>query len=109
MGGRRIATAFPSRSGTRFTQARAASRQRRLARGVYDDPKEYSQLSPLSPLPDAMARAVAGSDRMRPQPAGVYAANSLGLVSAAEGRRRSMPVTPESSCREVGEYLLQGR
>jgi len=53
---------------------------RRLARGVYDYPKEHPQLGPLSPSPEAVARAIAGRDRVRLQPAGAYAANALGLT-----------------------------
>ena len=52
---------------------------RRLARGVYDFPKEHPVLGPLSPSADAVARALAGRDRTRLQPAGAYAANALGL------------------------------
>jgi hypothetical protein len=53
---------------------------RRLTRGVYDFPQEHPQLGPLSPPPDAVARAIAGRDRVRLQPAGAYAANALGLT-----------------------------
>jgi len=52
---------------------------RRLARGVYDFPKEHPVLGPLSPFADAVAKALAGRDRTRLQPAGAYAANLLGL------------------------------
>lgn len=52
---------------------------RRLARGVYDFPKEHPVLGPLSPSAEAVARALAGRDRTRLQPAGAYAANALGL------------------------------
>ncbi len=52
---------------------------RRLARGVYDFPKEHPVLGPLSPSAEAVARALAGRDRTRLQPAGAYAANTLGL------------------------------
>jgi len=52
---------------------------RRLARGVYDFPKEHPVLGPLSPSADAVAKALAGRDRTRLQPAGAYAANVLGL------------------------------
>jgi hypothetical protein len=58
---------------------------RRLARGVYDYPKEHPVLGPLSPSADAVARALAGRDRTRLQPAGAYAANALGL--SEQGRR----------------------
>lgn len=52
---------------------------RRLARGVYDFPKEHPVLGPLQPSAEAVARALAGRDRTRLQPAGAYAANALGL------------------------------
>jgi hypothetical protein len=52
---------------------------RRLARGVYDFPKEHPVLGLLAPSADAVARALAGRDRTRLQPAGAYAANILGL------------------------------
>ena len=53
---------------------------RRLARGVYDYPKQHPKLGTLSPSADAIARALAGRDRTRLQPAGAYAANALGLT-----------------------------
>ena len=52
---------------------------RRLARGVYDFPKKHPVLGPLSPSAEVVARALAGRDRTRLQPAGAYAANALGL------------------------------
>lgn len=52
---------------------------RRLARGVYDFPKEHPVLGPLAPSAEEVARAMAGRDRTRLQPAGAYAANDLGL------------------------------
>jgi hypothetical protein len=52
---------------------------RRLARGVYDFPKEHPVLGPLTPSADAVARALAGRDQTRLQPSGAYAANALGL------------------------------
>jgi Family of unknown function (DUF6088) len=52
---------------------------RRLARGVYDFPKVHPVLGPLSPSAEAVAKALAGRDRTRLQPAGAYAANTLGL------------------------------
>jgi len=52
---------------------------RRLARGIYDFPKEHSVLGPLEPSAEAIAQALAGRDRTRLQPAGAYAANALGL------------------------------
>lgn len=52
---------------------------RRLARGVYDYPEEHPVLGLLQPSVETIAKAVAGRDRTRLQPAGAYAANALGL------------------------------
>ncbi len=59
---------------------------RRLARGLYDFPKEHPVLGPLSPSAEAVARALAGRDRTRLQPAGAYAANALGLSDQVPAR-----------------------
>src|SRR6266567_9084283 len=59
---------------------------RRLARGVYDLPKQHAVLGPLSPSADTIARALAGRDRTRFQPAGAYAANTLGLSDQVPAR-----------------------
>lgn len=52
---------------------------RRLARGLYDYPKQDPSLGPISPSIDAIAKALAAKDRLRLQPAGAYAANQLRL------------------------------
>src|SRR5438270_9311920 len=75
---------------------------RRLARGVYDFPKEHPVLGPLSPSAEAVARALAGRDRIRIQPAGAYAANALGLseqvpaklVFLTDGPTRTVKIGP---------------
>src|SRR5271163_467733 len=75
---------------------------RRLARGVYDFPKQHPVLGPLSPSTDAVARALAGRDRTRLQPAGAYAANILGLseqvpakaVFLTDGPSRTVKIGP---------------
>jgi hypothetical protein len=54
-------------------------RIRRLARGLYDYPKEHPKLGLLSPEGDAVAKALMGRDAVRLQPSGAYAANLLGL------------------------------
>lgn len=59
---------------------------RRLARGVYDFPKEHPVLGPLAPSAEAVALALAGRDRTRLQPAGAYAANTLGLTEQVPAR-----------------------
>lgn len=75
-------------------------RIRRLARGVYDHPKQHSVLGQLWPTAETIARALAGRDQTRLQPAGAYAANSLGLsdqvpakaVFLTDGRSRTIKV-----------------
>jgi hypothetical protein len=52
---------------------------RRLSRGLYDKPRRDELLGILWPSVDAVVKAVAGKDKLRTQPAGVYAANMLGL------------------------------
>jgi Family of unknown function (DUF6088) len=75
---------------------------RRLARGVYDYPKDHPVLGRLSPSAEAIAEALAGRDRTRIQPAGAYAANALGLseqvpakaVFLTDGPTRTVKVGP---------------
>src|SRR5258708_29981463 len=67
---------------------------RRLARGVYDFPKEHPVLGPLTPSADAVARALAGRDRTRLQPAGAYAANALGLSEQVPAKAVFLPDGP---------------
>lgn len=52
---------------------------RRLARGVYDFPKEHPKFGKLLPSPEKIAEALVGRDCTRIQPSGAYAANILGL------------------------------
>jgi hypothetical protein len=52
---------------------------RRLARGLYEYPREHPELGTLSPDIQKVAKALAGKDRIRLQPAGAYATNLLGL------------------------------
>src|SRR5580693_2107266 len=75
---------------------------RRLARGVYDFPKEHPVLGLLAPSADTVAQALAGRDRTRLQPAGAYAANALGLseqvpakaVFLTDGPSRTVKIGP---------------
>lgn len=52
---------------------------RRLSRGLYDKPRMDPLLGTLWPTVDAVVKAMAGTHKLRIQPAGVYAANMLGL------------------------------
>jgi len=75
---------------------------RRLARGLYDFPKEHQVLGLLAPTAEAVASALAGRDRTRLQPAGAYAANALGLteqvpakiVFLTDGNARTVKIGP---------------
>lgn len=75
---------------------------RRLSRGLYDFPKQHPVLGPLLPSAEVVARALAGRDRTRLQPAGAYAANELGLseqvpakvVFLTDGTSRMVKVGP---------------
>ena len=75
---------------------------RRLARGVYDYPRRHPKLGMLAPSAESVAKAIAGRDRTRLQPAGAYAANTLGLsdqvpaklVFLTEGPSRTVKVGP---------------
>lgn len=75
---------------------------RRLARGVYDFPKEHPVLGLLAPSAEDIAQALAGRDRTRLQPAGAYAANTLGLseqvpakaVFLTDGPARTVKIGP---------------
>lgn len=53
---------------------------RRLTRGLYEYPKTHPVLGTLAPVPEKVARALAGKAGGRLQPTGAYAANLLGLT-----------------------------
>ncbi len=69
---------------------------------MYDFPKEHPALGPLQPSAEAVAKALAGRDRTRLQPAGAYAANVLGLseqvpakaVFLTDGPSRTVKIGP---------------
>jgi hypothetical protein len=75
---------------------------RRLARGVYDFPKEHPVLGAITPSAEKVAQALAARDRTRIQPAGAYAANVLGLseqvpakaVFLTDGSTRTVRIGP---------------
>ncbi|MFA4947593.1 MAG: DUF6088 family protein [Candidatus Krumholzibacteriia bacterium] len=59
---------------------------RRLARGLYDFPKQHPTIGFLSPSPDEIAKALSERDASRLQPSGAYAANLLGLSEQVPAR-----------------------
>src|SRR5580704_17381490 len=81
---------------------------RRLARGVYDFPKQHPVLGPLSPSADTVARALAGRDRTRLQPAGAYAANALGLSEQVPAKAVFLTDGPARTV-EIGPITIQLR
>lgn len=74
----------------------------RLAKGVYGHLQEHPVLGTLAPAPEKIAKALAGRDRARLQPAGAYAANLLGLseqvpakiVFLTDGTSRTVRIGP---------------
>ena len=81
---------------------------RRLARGVYDFPKEHPVLGPLSPSAEAVAKALAGRDRTRLQPAGAYAANVLGLSEQVPAKAVFLTDGPSRTVK-IGTTTIQLR
>lgn len=81
---------------------------RRLARGVYDFPKQHPVLGPLSPSADAVARALAGRDHTRLQPAGAYAANALGLSEQVPAKAVFLTDGPSRTVK-IGAQTIQLR
>lgn len=81
---------------------------RRLARGVYDFPKEHPILGPLAPSAEAIAQALAGRDRTRLQPAGAYAANALGLSEQVPAKAVFLTDGPARTVK-IGSTTIQLR
>jgi hypothetical protein len=81
---------------------------RRLARGVYDFPKEHPVLGLLQPSAEAVAKALAGRDRTRIQPAGAYAANALGLSEQVPAKAVFLTDGPSRTVK-IGSTTIQLR
>jgi hypothetical protein len=64
---------------TTLSRLVAAGKMRRVARGLYDLPRQSSRIGPLWPSVESVVKAVASRDGVRVQPTGAYAANRLGL------------------------------
>jgi hypothetical protein len=79
---------------------------RRLARGLYDYPKEHPVLGKITPPAEMIARALAGRDRTRIQPAGAYAANVLGLSEQVPAKAEFLTDGPSRTVR-VGKTTIQ--
>ena len=81
---------------------------RRLARGLYDLPKEHPVLGMLSPSADKVAQALAGRDCTRLQPAGAYAANVLGLSEQVPAKIVFLTDGPSRTV-QIGSTTIQLR
>jgi hypothetical protein len=81
---------------------------RRLARGVYDFPEQHPVLGLLSPSAEAVAKALAGRDRTRLQPAGAYAANVLGLSDQVPAKAVFLTDGPSRTVK-IGQTTIQLR
>jgi len=81
---------------------------RRLARGLYDYPKTHPTLGVLTPSPESIAKALAGRDQIRLQPAGAYAANLLGLSDQVHAKVVFLTDGPSRTVR-LGTQTIQLR
>jgi hypothetical protein len=81
---------------------------RRLARGVYDYPRNHPLLGLLFPNAEAVAMALAHRDRTRLQPSGAYAANLLGLTEQVPAKIVFLTDGPSRAI-QVGPMTIQFR
>lgn len=79
---------------------------RRIARGMYDYPVIHPVLGQLSPSVDAIAKALAGKDRLRLMPAGAYAANLLRLSEQVPAKAVFLTDGPAKKVR-VGNQTIE--
>jgi Family of unknown function (DUF6088) len=102
---------FPSRE---YVVDKALSRLatrgevRRLARGLYEYPREHPELGTLSPDIEKVAKALAGKDRIRLQPAGAYATNLLGLSEQVPAKAVFLTDGPSRTVK-IGRQEIQLR
>jgi len=81
---------------------------RRLARGLYEHPREHAEMGILSPDINKVARALAGKNRLRLQPAGAYAANLLGLSEQVPAKAVFLTDGPSRTVK-IGRQEIQLR
>lgn len=81
---------------------------RRLARGLYEYPREHPELGMLSPDIEKVAKALAGKDRIRLQPAGAYATNLLGLSEQVPAKVVFLTDGPSRTVK-IGQQEIQLR
>ena len=81
---------------------------RRLARGLYEYPREHPELGTLSPDLEKVAKALAGKHRIRLQPAGAYATNLLGLSEQVPAKAVFLTDGPSRTVK-IGKQEIQLR
>ncbi len=81
---------------------------RRLARGGHDVPREHPTLGPLLPSMESVAKALAGRDRTRLQPAAAFAANAPGLTEQVPAKVVFLTDGPTRTVR-IGATTIQFR
>jgi Family of unknown function (DUF6088) len=81
---------------------------RRLARGLYEYPREHPELGTLSPNIEEVAKALAGTHRIRLQPAGAYATNLLGLSEQVPAKAIFLTDGPSRTVK-IGKQEIQLR
>lgn len=81
---------------------------RRLARGLYEYPREHPELGTLSPDIQKVADALVGKDRIRLQPAGAYATNLLGLSEQVPAKAVFLTDGPSRTVK-IGRQEIQLR
>ena len=81
---------------------------RRLARGLYEYPREHPELGTLLPDIHKVAKALAGKDRIRLQPAGAYATNLLGLSEQVPAKAVFLTDGPSRTVK-IGRQEIQLR
>lgn len=86
----------------------AAGTVRRLARGLYEYPREHPDLGILSPDIQRVAKALAGKNRIRLQPAGAYASNLLGLSEQVPAKAVFLTDGPSRTVK-IGRQEIQLR
>jgi Family of unknown function (DUF6088) len=79
---------------------------RRLDRGLYDYPRKHPVLGLLAPDPNTVAKAIAGTNAIRIQPSGAYAANLLGLSTQVPAKITYLSDAPGKTVR-VGKQQIQ--
>ena len=99
-----------SRQAVDLTLHRLVQRKilRRIARGLYEYPREHPELGTLSPDIQRVAQALAGKDRIRLQPAGAYAANLLGLSEQVPAKAVFLTDGPSRTVK-IGRQEIQLR